>query len=207
MSRVVAIIDYGLGNIHSVVKAIEACSGRDQSVVLASTPNEAKGADHIIVPGVGAMRDCMAGLRQQGFIEPLNHWRLEKPVLGICMGMQVMMAISAEGGDEPGLGWFDFKVERLETGGLKVPHMGWNQVAQKQPHEIWHGIADNAWFYHVHSYCVSNTSALESIGVCEYGQPFSTVVARDYVVGVQFHPEKSAESGLRLLKNFLAWSP
>lgn len=216
MSSTVAVIDYGMGNLHSVVTGLEKESDTNQKIILTSNVEEAAQAERIVVPGVGAMKDCMDGLRNAGFDEALNEWRHSKPIFGICMGMHVMMRGSEEGCEsgetEAGLNWFSGDVQRLSgfsgfDQSLKIPHMGWNKVEQTVSHPIWDGIDSGAFFYHVHSFGVGHYDPSYTLGMCEYGVPFATAVGSENIVGVQFHPEKSAKDGLRMLHNFLRWKP
>ncbi|WP_237057419.1 imidazole glycerol phosphate synthase subunit HisH [Microbulbifer sediminum] len=221
----IAVLDYGMGNLHSVASALQKVAPEDQ-VVLATTPEQAGGADRLLVPGVGAIRDCMAGFTDAGFA-PLLRDAIDSglPVLGICVGMQIMMRHSEENNGVDCLGIFPEPVKffgnDLEHDGerLKVPHMGWNQVWQKQAHPLWSGIGDGSRFYFVHSYYVpAEASAPAAAGAVpaennpdiagqtEYGVSLAAAVARENIFATQFHPEKSADSGLQLLKNFTAWN-
>lgn len=208
--QTIAIIDYGMGNLHSAAKAIEAVC--DDKVVVSGDVDVLRLADRIVFPGVGAIRGCMAGLREQGLHELIPELMAQKPMLGICIAMQALCAFSEENGGVACLDVFDANVRFFgdhlrdaKTGEvLKVPHMGWNQVQQTQAHPIWEGIAQDSHFYFVHSYHVEPNLA-ETVGQCKYGHPFSAVIAKDNIVATQFHPEKSASAGLRLLKNFCSW--
>ncbi len=204
----IAIIDYGMGNLHSVSKAFEHVAPNAQVVVTAE-PARIRAADRVVLPGVGAIRDCMAEIRRLEVDKLVREVALDRPLLGICVGMQAMMQHSEENGGVQGIGLFEGEVRffgdpLVENGQrLKVPHMGWNQVAQ-HTHPLWHGIADFSRFYFVHSYYVASDNPA-CIGSTQYGQPLAAAVARDNIFAVQFHPEKSQHSGLQLLKNFASW--
>lgn len=209
----VAVIDYGMGNLHSAGKALEKVANGER-IVITGDPDEIRAADRVVFPGVGAIRDCIKVLKEQKLDDAIRDViAAGKPLLGICVGMQALMAHSEENGGIDCLGIFDGRVEffgelKSETGSaLKVPHMGWNQVRQGAPHPMWAGIADNARFYFVHSYCVDQLPEAEVAGACEYGRRFTAAAARNNVFAVQFHPEKSAQAGLTLLENFLRWQP
>ena len=216
MSKLV-IVDYGLGNLHSVHKALLRVADEGPGsweIVLSRDPSELKGADRVVFPGVGAMRDCMGGLEAADWVEPLSRAFNEKPFFAICVGMQALLSYSEENSGVQGLGWVEGVVKRFDSTvvdkqamaePLKVPHMGWNQVQQK-PHALWAGIEPDTRFCFVHSYYVSSTSA-QVTATCEYGVKFSAAIGRDNWFAVQFHPEKSHTQGLRLLKNFLSWNP
>ncbi len=209
----VAIVDYGMGNLRSVSKAIEHV-GEGARVIVTSDPAVVAAADRVVVPGQGAMPDCMAELEARGLKDAVIRAAAEKPFLGICIGLQMLFAHSAEG-DVPGLGILPGQVLRFPTEAmvgadgcrLKVPHMGWNQVSQAEPHALWQGIADDARFYFVHSYYVEAGNADLIAGSTHYGILFTSAVAQANIFAVQFHPEKSAQAGLQLLGNFLRWNP
>ncbi len=207
----IAVVDYGMGNLRSVEQALRHVSDGAE-VMLASTPEVIEAADRVVFPGQGAMRDCMAELDARNLRQAVKHAAASKPFLGICIGLQMLFDHSEEG-DAAGLGVLPGQVKRFAnnlvgTDGqrLKVPHMGWNQVAQK-PHALWSGIADQAFFYFVHSYHVVPDDASLVVGQTEYGTPFTTAVARDNIFAIQCHPEKSARDGLQLLRNFVSWTP
>ncbi|MEE2871129.1 glutamine amidotransferase subunit hisH [Alcanivorax sp. MD8A] len=213
MTEVVAVIDYGMGNLHSASKALEKVAS-GQTILITSDPDQVRAADRVVFPGVGAIRDCIAVLRDTGLDQAIHDVvAAGKPLLGICVGMQALLARSEENNGIDCLGVFSGQVsffgEMLgETGNkLKVPHMGWNQVQQGMAHPMWAGIADNARFYFVHSYCATDVPESEVAGYCDYGRRFAAAVTRDNVFAVQFHPEKSADAGLTLLENFLRWQP
>jgi glutamine amidotransferase len=209
----VAIVDYGMGNLRSVAKAVEHVAPGHQVLVTAEAATLAA-ADRVIVPGQGAMPDCMRELQARGLADAVVRAAAEKPFLGICIGLQMLFERSEEG-DVPGLGLFSGQVRRFPDaamvdasgGRLKVPHMGWNEVRQVEPHPLWKGIADGTRFYFVHSYYVEPASPEVIAGATHYGITFTSAVARANIVAVQFHPEKSASAGLRLLENFMHWNP
>jgi glutamine amidotransferase len=207
----VAVIDYGMGNLHSVASALEHVGA--ERVLVTHDPALIAEAERVIFPGVGAIRDCMAEIRRLRCDE-LLHTVLETrhiPVLGICVGMQALVEHSEENGGVDCLGLLPGRVRffgegLLDASGgrLKVPHMGWNRVEQTLDHPLWSGIASGTRFYFVHSYYVDAAPELVA-GRCEYGLRFAAALARENLFAVQFHPEKSAEPGLRLLRNFLGW--
>ena len=208
-----AIIDYGMGNLRSVAKAIEHVAA-DVQVLVTADPAEVLAADRVVFPGQGAMPDCMRELDARGLRPAVLEAARNKPFLGICIGQQMLFEHSEEG-DVPGLGVFAGRVrrfphERMMTAQgdkLKVPHMGWNEVQQTRPHALWKGIADGARFYFVHSYYVDPVNRDCIAGTTEYGLPFTSVVAQDNIFAIQCHPEKSAQAGLALLSNFVRWNP
>ena len=209
----VAVIDYGMGNLRSVAQAIEhVAPGR--SVVVTGDPAEVARASRVVFPGQGAMPDCMREMDARGLRPALVEAARTRPFLGICIGLQMLFERSEEG-DVAGLGLLPGVVRRfaapamVDAAGnrLKVPHMGWNGVRQRQPHPLWEGIEDGARFYYVHSYYVDTPQAALVAGETDYPRPFTCAIARDNVFAVQFHPEKSAAAGLRLLANFVAWQP
>ena len=194
------VIDYGAGNLRSVAIAL-ARLGFDPLVT--SEPRAVRTADALILPGVGAAADTMSNLAQRHLVEPIREYIASgRPFLGICMGLQVLFSLSEEGGEHLCLDILPGRVRRLPEG-LKVPHMGWNRVRQRCPHPIFDGISDGALFYFVHSYYAHPEDPSVVIGEADYGVTFAAVVAKDNIVATQFHPEKSAESGLRLYQNFL----
>lgn len=196
----VVVVDYGAGNLHSVSRAVVNAGTRP---LVTSNAAYLKDAEALIVPGVGAAADTMANLRRSGFVEPIREYIASgRPFLGVCMGQQALFDVSEEGGEHECLGILPGRVVRFATG-LKVPHMGWNQVRIAQPHPIFDGIADGSNFYFVHSYYPKPEDANVVIGETDYGVTFPSVIARDNVVATQFHPEKSGEAGLRMYANFL----
>ena len=212
MSTVV-VVDYGMGNLRSVAKAIEHVA--PQAVVrVSSDAAEIAAADRVVVPGQGAMPDCMRELSARGLRDAIIRAAAEKPFLGICVGLQMLFG-HAEEGDVMGLEILPGRVPRFPQEAmvapdgtrLKVPHMGWNQVQQAEGHPLWDGIDDGARFYFVHSYYVEPESPEVIAGSTHYGIPFTSAVARANIFAVQFHPEKSAQAGLRRLGNFMRWTP
>ena len=207
----VAIIDYGMGNLHSVGKAIETVAPEVQ-VSITDQRDKVRAADHVILPGVGAMRDCMAEIRRLGVDDWVREAVQEKPLLGICVGMQALMANSEENQGVEGIGllpntvrYFGSDLHDEQGERLKVPHMGWNQVHQTQNHPLWDDIADGTRFYFVHSYYVEAEGNHDMAGSCHYGVELAAAVTRPNLFAVQFHPEKSHYAGLQLLRNFLNW--
>jgi glutamine amidotransferase len=208
--NVVAVVDYGMGNLRSVAKAIEHVAGGAR-VLVTSDASVVASADRVVVPGQGAMPDCMRELAVRGLRDAVVRAAAEKPFLGICIGLQMLFEHSEEG-DVPGLCILPGQVRRFPAEetiarGLKVPHMGWNQVTQSEGHPLWRDIADNSRFYFVHSYYVEPAEPSIIAGSSVYGIPFTCAVARANIFAVQFHPEKSAQSGLQLLGNFMRWQP
>jgi glutamine amidotransferase len=208
----IAIIDYGMGNLHSVSKAFEHVAP-DTKIIVTSDAEVIRSADKIVLPGVGAMRDCMAEMKRLGVDSLVKEVSVDRPFLGICVGMQALLERSEENDGVDSIGLFPGHVlrfsEDLKEAGqrIKVPHMGWNQVTQKRDHPLWHGIDNKARFYFVHSYYVPADSGEDYIvGQTQYGCSLAAAIARDNIFAVQFHPEKSQHSGLQLLKNFAHWS-
>lgn len=212
----IAVLDYGMGNLHSVAKALEHVAP-NASVVVTADPHEVARADRVVFPGVGAIRDCMAEIHRAHFDRAVAKAAVEKPVLAICVGMQALMDHSEENGGVDCLGMLPGQVRffggdlRGEDGErLKVPHMGWNRVHQTLDHPLWHGIAQDARFYFVHSYYVQVAEPRAVVdnfvaATCVYGRTFAAALARGKLFAVQFHPEKSHVAGLRLFANFVAW--
>jgi glutamine amidotransferase len=211
--KTVAIVDYGMGNLRSVAKAVEHVAP-DHKVVVTAQPQVLAEAERIIVPGQGAMPDCMREFNARGLAEAVVRAAGEKPFLGICIGLQMLFEHSEEG-NVAGLGLFRGEVRRFPDAAmydhagarLKVPHMGWNEVWQTAPHPLWQGIADGTRYYFVHSYYVEPTLPDIVAGSTNYGIAFTSAAAHANIFAVQFHPEKSAAAGLRLLENFLHWNP
>ena len=201
----IAVVDYGMGNIRSVSKALEHVAPRDQVRVTAD-PMAIRAADRVVVPGQGAMPDCMRQLAASGARDAVIEAAGSKPFLGICIGLQMLFERGEEG-DTAGLGLLPGRVPRFKPMGLKIPHMGWNEVMQERPHALWNGIADRSRFYFVHSYYPEPADRSITTGTCAYGISFTCAVARDNIFAVQFHPEKSQNSGLQLLSNFVQWRP
>ncbi len=208
----IAVIDYGMGNLRSVSKAIEHVAPT-ADVRVTDDPSVVRAAGRVVFPGQGAMPDCMRELRGRGLYEAVIDAARDKPFLGICIGLQMLFDRSEEG-DTPGLGVLPGRVRRFahDLAGsrgekLKVPHMGWNQVEQRIAHPLWRGIATNARFYFVHSYFPEPADAGLTAAVSHYPDAFACAAARDNLFAVQFHPEKSAAAGLQLLANFTTWTP
>jgi glutamine amidotransferase len=218
MSRTVAVIDYGMGNLRSVSQAVlHVAAGSGVEVVVTSDPAAVRAAERVVLPGQGAMRDCMRELREAHGGELLGavlEAAASKPLMGVCVGMQMLLDHSEEQ-DTPGLGLIAGRVRRFRLEGrrqgdgsrYKVPQMGWNRVRQAQPHPVWAGVPDGSWFYFVHSFYAAPADELHSVGETEYGASFTSAVARDNIFATQFHPEKSASQGLALYRNFLGWRP
>lgn len=212
MSRTVAVVDYGMGNLRSVAKALEHVAP-DANVKVTSDAAVIAAADRVVMPGQGAMPDCMREFTARGLREVVLKATADKPFLGICVGEQMLFG-HAEEGNVMGLEVLPGSVPRFprnlcaaDGAPLKVPHMGWNEVEQTQSHPLWKGIADGARFYFVHSYFVQPEDPALTAGRTYYGIPFTSAVARANIFATQFHPEKSAEAGLALLKNFMSWQP
>ncbi len=207
----IAVVDYGMGNLRSVAKALEHVAPRE-SVRVTSDPAQVNAADRVVFPGQGAMPDCMRYLRESGLEESVRAAAASKPLLAVCIGEQMLFAHSEEGNVE-GLALFPGDVVRFrapvdaEGARLKVPHMGWNRVRQDRAHPLWDGVVDDSWFYFVHSYYVAPSDATLTVGSSEYGSHFTCAVARDNIFATQFHPEKSAAAGLRIYENFCRWAP
>ena len=207
----VAIIDYGMGNLHSVASAIEHVAP-NADVVITADRERIESAGHVIFPGVGAIRDCLAEIHRLGFDTLVPQLIADrKPLLGICVGMQALMSHSEENGGVDCLNQFSGRVRffgrdlKQDGAALKVPHMGWNQVQQVVDHPLWHGIADHTRFYFVHSYYVSPTNPELATGTSQYGVEFTATLGQDNLFATQFHPEKSQKWGLQLLQNFMNW--
>jgi len=204
----IAVVDYGMGNVHSVSKALQRVAPAAQVVVTAD-PHAIRSADRVVVPGQGALPDCMRELEASGAREAVLEAARARPFLGTCIGIQMLFERGEEG-DAQGLGVLAGSVPRFPASamqGLKVPHMGWNEVIQKRSHALWQGIADGSRFYFVHSYFPEPRDASLVAGTCVYGVAFTCAVARDNIFAVQFHPEKSQSAGLQLLSNFIDWRP
>lgn len=218
--RRVAIIDYGSGNLRSAAKAFEHVADTDTQVQVTSDAASLTRATHIVLPGVGAFADCMQGLsRVKGMRDAMEEQvrGRGKPFLGICVGMQLLFDEGHEHGVHPGLGWIAGNVVRIAPGytspeanasalpSLKIPHMGWNELTLTQPgHRLLSGIAPRSHAYFVHSYHAHCANAADIVATTDYGQPLTAIVARGNIMGTQFHPEKSQETGLTLIRNFLA---
>ncbi|MDD2758911.1 MAG: imidazole glycerol phosphate synthase subunit HisH [Methylomonas sp.] len=207
----VAVIDYGMGNLHSIAKALQHADPGAQ-IQISADACVILSADRVVFPGVGAMRDCMQALHDLNLIDPIKQAAQEKPFLGVCLGMQALLTDSEENGGTPCLNLFPGHVRRFDDGlrdtqgqTLKIPHMGWNKVKQNH-HPVWHDIPQESRFYFVHSYFVKPDLEEDSAATCDYPEPFTCALARGNVFAVQFHPEKSQTVGLQLLRNFLRWN-
>ncbi len=211
MSKTIAVIDYGMGNLRSVSKAIEHVVGRGDRVVVTDDPERILGADRVVFPGQGAARDCMKAISDHHLNQAVLDAAHSKPFFGICMGLQVLMEFSEENEGTRLLGLVPGQVRRFgelkddQGHRLKIPHMGWNQVRQLQNHPLWEGIPDNSRFYFVHSYFVDPQDTGLIVGATCYDMTFTSVLAHENLFATQFHPEKSADMGLRLLQNFVNW--
>ena len=201
----IAVVDYGMGNLRSVSKAIEQVAPHAE-VRVTARPQDILSADKVVVPGQGAMRDCMRQLAESGAREAVIEAARARPFLGICIGLQMLFEHGEEG-DTPGLALLPGEVPRFRLQGLKIPHMGWNEVVQARPHALWAGIADASRFYFVHSYYPAPREPALTAATTVYGRPFTCAIARDNIFAVQFHPEKSQSAGLQLLSNFVRWRP
>jgi glutamine amidotransferase len=201
----IAVVDYGMGNLRSVSKAIEQVAPHAE-VRVTARPQDILSADKVVVPGQGAMRDCMRQLAESGAREAVMEAARARPFLGICIGLQMLFEHGEEG-DTPGLALLPGEVPRFRLQGLKIPHMGWNEVVQARPHALWAGIADASRFYFVHSYYPAPREPALTAATTVYGGPFTCAIARDNIFAVQFHPEKSQSAGLQLLSNFVRWRP
>jgi glutamine amidotransferase len=216
--RTVAVVDYGMGNLRSVSQAvIHAATSTDVAVIVTADPAVVRAAERVVLPGQGAMRDCMRELREAHggeLLASVLDAAATKPLMGVCVGMQMLLDHSEEQ-DTPGLGLIPGRVRRFQLEGqlqpdgsrYKVPQMGWNRVRQSLPHPVWAGVPDDSWFYFVHSYYAAPADATHSAGETDYGARFTSAVARDNIFATQFHPEKSAAQGLALYRNFLDWRP
>ena len=219
VNQTVAVVDYGMGNLRSVAQAvIHATTDTHVNAVITQDPQQGRDAHRVVLPGQGAMADCMRELRESGLLESVLQAAATKPLFGVCVGMQMLLDHSAEGrtaAGTPGLGLIAGEVIRFDLAGqlapdgsrYKVPQMGWNRVHQARPHPVWGGVPDGQWFYFVHSYYARPADAAHSVGETDYGARFTSAVARDNIFATQFHPEKSADQGLALYRNFLHWNP
>lgn len=219
MTKTVAVVDYGMGNLRSVSQAVmHVAQGSGYGVVVTCDPDVVMSAERIVLPGQGAMPDCMRELSDSGLLPAVLHAAAHKPLLGVCVGMQMLLSRSEEGPPDagtPGLNLFPGEVIRFRLEGqlqpdgsrYKVPQMGWNQVIQARPHALWAGVPDGASFYFVHSFHARPVNSLHSVGETDYGQRFTSALARDNIFATQFHPEKSALHGLAVYRNFLSWKP
>ena len=219
VNQTVAVVDYGMGNLRSVAQAvIHATTDTHVNAVITQDPQVVRNAHRVVLPGQGAMADCMRELRESGLLESVLEAAATKPLFGVCVGMQMLLDHSAEGhtaAGTPGLGLIAGEVLKFDCAGqtapdgsrYKVPQMGWNRVHQTRPHPVWGKVHDGQWFYFVHSFYARPLDAGHSVGETEYGARFTSAVARDNIFATQFHPEKSANQGLALYRNFLHWEP
>ena len=220
-AKTVAVVDYGMGNLRSVSQAVRAAAqDSGWQVIVTSQPDQVRAAQRVVLPGQGAMPDCMAELRASGLLESVLEAAASKPLFGVCVGMQMLLEHSEEG-DTPGLGLFPGRVRKFDLAGrvqpdgsrFKVPQMGWNQVEpqrhgpRQELHPLWQGIAQGAYFYFVHSFYAQHSNAAHCAAEADYGGRFAAAIARDNLFATQFHPEKSAAHGLALFRNFLHWNP
>ena len=209
----VAIIDYGMGNLHSIAKALEHVAGKDR-VIVSSSHEQILSADRVVFPGVGAIRDCMSELKKTGLDEVVKKAVTDRPVLGVCLGMQALLDMSEENQETACLGVIPGKVvhfpldmhEQGSGSRLKIPHMGWNQVQQQREHGMWKDVPVNSRFYFVHSYYTQPDDVGDVAATTPYGLEFASVIAHENIFAVQFHPEKSQHAGLQLLSNFVGWN-
>lgn len=214
------MVDYGSGNLRSVSQAVQhVAEGSGYEVVVTSRAQDVLDADRVVLPGQGAMPDCMRALAESGLLAAVLHAAANKPLFGVCVGMQMLLDSSQEGrlgAATPGLGLIHGEVVKFDLAGkiqpdgsrYKVPQMGWNQVFQSTPaHPVWAGVPDGAYFYFVHSFYARPSDARHIAGEADYGGRFAAAIARDNIFATQFHPEKSAEHGLALYRNFLHWNP
>jgi len=213
--RTVAVVDYGMGNLRSVSQAVlHVAQGSGLQAVITSRPEAVRAAERVVLPGQGAMPDCMRELRESGLLASVLEAAASKPLFGVCVGMQMLLDRSAEGPTQ-GLGLIHGEVLKFELAGrlqpdgsrYKVPQMGWNRVMQTQAHPVWAGVEDGSYFYFVHSFYARPSDTRHSAGEAEYGVRFTATIARDNIFATQFHPEKSADQGLALYRNFLHWKP
>ncbi|KFI05366.1 imidazole glycerol phosphate synthase subunit HisH [Massilia sp. BSC265] len=213
MTNKIVVVD-GLGNLRSVAQALRAAAP-EADILVSNKAADIIAADRIVLPGQGAMRDCMRSLRESGAEEALLRAVKTRPVMGVCVGEQMLFDESEENEGTPGLGLLPGRVVRFQLDGkrqgdgsrFKVPQMGWNRVRQTRAHPLWEGVEDGSYFYFVHSYYAVPEQAADTIGEADYGGMYTCAVARDNLVATQFHPEKSAAAGLRLYRNFIHWNP
>ena len=203
--QTIAIVDYGMGNVRSVQKALEYVAP-DQHCILTNNPQIIRDSDRVVFPGQGAMGACMIALQSNTLIEEIKFSAASKPFLGICLGLQLLFDYSEENNGTNGLSIVSGKVLKFRNSDLKIPHMGWNRVNQVLNHPLWHKIENNSRFYSVHSFYVDEEDPNCVVGTSEYGQTFTSAIAFDKLFAVQFHPEKSQSDGLQLLRNFTTWN-
>ncbi|WP_256856647.1 imidazole glycerol phosphate synthase subunit HisH [Variovorax sp. KK3] len=211
----VAVVDYGMGNLRSVSQAVQHAADQvGVEVFVTADPDVVRRATRVVLPGQGAMPDCMRELRDSGLQESVLEAAANKPLFGVCVGMQMLLSASDEGPTD-GLGLIPGQVVKFQLEGqvqpdgsrFKVPQMGWNQVIQTMPHPVWAQVPDGSYFYFVHSFYARPADSRHSAGEAEYGARFTAAIARDNIFATQFHPEKSADHGLQLYRNFLHWNP
>jgi glutamine amidotransferase len=207
-----ALIDYGSGNLASAAKALARAANGKSDIVTTADPQAVKDAERIVLPGVGAFADCMAGLKAvPGMVEALREKVLKEgaPFLGICVGMQLLATVGVEFGRHAGLGWIAGEVVKItpDDPALKIPHMGWNELKKVQSHPLLEGVPDGAHAYFVHSFQLKPALPEDLIATTDYGGPLTAMVGNDNIAGTQFHPEKSQAIGIKLLENFLSWRP
>ncbi|MCU7905078.1 MAG: imidazole glycerol phosphate synthase subunit HisH [Candidatus Thiodiazotropha sp. (ex Epidulcina cf. delphinae)] len=213
MTQRITVIDYGMGNLRSVAKAVEHVAAAGDEVLVTDDPKLILESDRVVFPGQGAARDCMAAISDHHLNRAVLDAARSKPFLGICMGQQVLLDFSEENGGTPLLGMISGRVRRFSGGVapdgemMKIPHMGWNQVSQHYAHPLWRGIEQESRFYFVHSYYVDPAQPELVAATTDYGVSFASAIAEGNLFAVQFHPEKSADAGLRLLRNFVQWQP
>ena len=203
--QTIAIVDYGMGNVRSVQKAIEHIAPNDKCL-LTNNPKVIRDSDRVVFPGQGAMGSCMSALASNELIDEIKLASKSKPFLGICLGLQLLFDYSEENNTTQGLSIVPGKVIKFQHSELKIPHMGWNRVNQVKNHPLWHKIENNSRFYSVHSYYVEELDEECVAGTTDYGHTFTSAIAIDKLFAVQFHPEKSQSDGLQLLKNFTNWT-
>ena len=213
MARRIVVIDYGMGNLRSVAKAVEHVAG-DAEVLVTDDPTAIRAAERVVFPGQGAARDCMRAIGEHRLNQAIRDAAASRPFLGICMGMQVLLEHSEENGGTDLLGLYAGEVRRFPGNArgpdgilLKIPQMGWNRVHPTGPHALWAGIEPGSRFYFVHSYYADPVDRSLVAATTDYGLDYASALARANVLAVQFHPEKSAQAGLRLLENFCRWQP
>jgi glutamine amidotransferase len=211
----VAVVDYGMGNLRSVSQAVAHVAAPEGfRTIVTARPEEVRAAERVVLPGQGAMPDCMRELRESGLLEPVLEAAASKPLMGVCVGMQMLLDRSEEG-PTAGLGLIHGEVLKFDLAGrlqqdgsrYKVPQMGWNQVWQTLQHPMWAGVPEGSYYYFVHSFYARPSDARHSAGEADYGGRFTAAIARDNIFATQFHPEKSADQGLALYRNFLHWNP
>ena len=203
--QTIAIVDYGMGNVRSVQKALEFVAPND-NCILTSDSQIIRDSDRVVFPGQGAMGSCMKALESNSLIEEIKSSFESKPFLGICLGLQLLFDYSEENNGTKGLSFIPGKVVKFTKNKLTIPHMGWNNVNQVKEHPLWHKITNNSRFYSVHSYYVEPIDSNYVYGISDYGHEFTSAIAFDKIFAVQFHPEKSQSDGLQLLRNFVSWT-